>query len=118
MTAAPVTVFVFEGEVVVVCGGKVVLGGAVVDGAVVDLVGGPVVVVEDGWLGVEPAEVVVVEEPPVARDPDAVPMVKGADFVWKLSTPTSPATVAATTIVARFIEVFHFECKTYGPSGV
>jgi hypothetical protein len=36
--------------------------------------------------------------------------VSGADFVWKLSAPMSPTTVAPITTGARFTEFFHSEC--------
>jgi hypothetical protein len=71
---------------------------------------GVVVEAEDDPVGLDPlfggdapaAE--VGEEPRVAAALlAAVPSVSGADFVWKPSTPASPATVATVTIGARLI---------------
>ena len=50
-----------------------------------------------------PAEGVVVE-PCVAELADREPSVTGADFVWKVSTPMSPTTVAPITAGARLTE--------------
>jgi hypothetical protein len=48
--------------------------------------------------------VVVVVEPCVVEAPDREPRLRGADFVWKPSTPISPTTVAPMTTGARFME--------------
>jgi hypothetical protein len=58
-------------------------------------------------LELVPAEgpvVVVVVDPCVAEAPDREPSVMGADFVWKVSTPISPTTVAPITTGARLIK--------------
>jgi hypothetical protein len=57
----------------------------------------------DPLFGGDAAATEVGEEPRVAALRAAVPSVSGADFVWKLSTPASPATVATVTIGARLI---------------
>jgi hypothetical protein len=53
--------------------------------------------------GDDPGAVVVVD-PWVAEAPDREPSVTGADFVWKVSTPMSPTTVAPMTTGARLME--------------
>ena len=106
MTAAPVALRDAEGTVVVE---EVV----VVEGVVGVLPVGPTLDVGAG------GDVVGVELPP-GDDPAAVEVVGvaargagsdgaiaieiGADFVWKLSTATRPATVATATIGARLID--------------
>jgi hypothetical protein len=58
----------------------------------------------DPLFGGEAAATEVGEAPRVtAALRAAVPSVSGVDFVWKLSTPASPATVATVTIGARLI---------------
>lgn len=83
-----------------------VADGAVVavpdEGVVVRLdVGGELVPLDAGG---DPAATDLVGDPEAAEAPGTEPRVRGADFVWKESTPASPATVAAITIGARFIE--------------
>ena len=74
----------------------------VVDGADDPDVGGAPEPVDPGPGGGAAAR--DVEEEPRLEAPGRPPRVRLADFVWKLSTPTSPAAVAAMTMGARLIE--------------
>lgn len=105
MTEEPVAVLVVDGTVVVVFA----------DGDVVE-VAGPVVLVDVDVVEVDEAPVDVDVSPGAERAPpaltedpfvvvvlEAMPRVRGADFVWKASTPASPAAVATATIGPRFM---------------
>jgi hypothetical protein len=127
LTAEPVAVRVAEGAVVVVLvGGTVVV--VLAAGADVDvLVDGEVVVVDDELgLGGElalpltdvPVEVDVVVEPCAAEALERDPSVRGVDFVWNVSTPISPTTVAPITTGARLIEFSYFDYSSMFASSV
>jgi hypothetical protein len=86
---------------VLLVGGTVLVGGtAEFGGAVVVLVGGGAVVLGDGG---PPAAEEVEGGVGVADAPDKPAMPRWAGAVWKLSSPTSPATVATTTMTGRFM---------------
>jgi hypothetical protein len=89
----------------------------VVEGAVVVVVGLGVVVVVLAGVGDVPGGGLVVEldvggdevgEFRVVDAPGKEPSVRDADFVWKVSTPASPAIVAPMTIGVRLIELALF----------
>jgi hypothetical protein len=122
LTAGPVALLVVGGAVVDVLVEE--LDGGLVDGAVEVLAGCVVVLVEGGrgavvdddevdwgggfvplelFPGGDPVATGVVGEPRVADALGREPIVRGADFVWKASTPARPATVAAITIGVRLI---------------
>jgi hypothetical protein len=126
LTDAPVALLVVDrvvvdGMVVVVL---VELGGLVVDGVVealmcceeVVLVDGAGTVVDELDDAGDPTalEPLPVEEPEATgsvgepRDTELLgrePSVRGADFVWNVSTPARPATVATITIGVRLTGV-------------
>ena len=61
------------------------------------------------WFGGDPLVLDVVGGRVVADAPGMAPRETGADFVWKVRTPASPAAVAAITMGVRLIELLQLE---------